>query len=132
MTYQLIKKYNQGYVYHLTPTHNLDSIKQTGLTPTRCRKFGALSPELLGNKKPKVFFIPVLNGFGMKGFLQEWWHDSTDITTLRISIENIPTLYGSWEYYYRKQELWSFKSIDSQFIEYNKNGLKKPYIWKQL
>ena len=71
MTYKLIKNHNQGYVYHLTPKHNLDSIREKGLQPSICKKFGSMSPELLGNKQPKVFFIPILNGYGMKGFLDE-------------------------------------------------------------
>lgn len=86
---------------------NLPSIAAAGLLPRLgTSRFGPMSPEAQ-TKQPKVFYLPILGGWGMLGFLQEWWHgDVRDIALLRVPFQNV-CAWQSADAYTARHEVWS-------------------------
>ncbi len=87
-TQQAIPAKYRKWLYHLTSSKNFESIKDQGLVPQpKSGRFGYMSREAYDGKK-KIFLLPILNGAGMKGFLEEWWHGSKDeIVILRMPFD---------------------------------------------
>lgn len=120
--------FQEKYYYHLTPKHNLESIKREGLKPFSPKRFAALSPEAQDGK-PKIYLLPTLRGVGMRGFLQEWWHgDIEDLIVLRCKLLHV---HQSQDLYYARQEVWVYNLLDASLFDYK--ALNQPKtIWKPL
>lgn len=121
------------YVYHLTDKCNIDNIKENGLLPKPKGRYGYMSPECSHDPENKIFLLPILNGIGMKGFIDEWWHGyKKDIVILRMLFNSVTDPKQSIDKYYNKQEIWTNNKINPEYIFINEDGLKRPYNWVKI
>ena len=109
------------WAYHLTPISNLESIAKEGLVPKpKSGKFGYMSTEAYDGK-PKIFLLPILNGVGMNGFLQEWWHGPTSqIIVIRLPFSSVVNPLASNDEYYARQEIWTHYPVAPDVLQYRK------------